>query len=266
MTALAWDKTGERIYQTGVDRGVLYLQDGRAVAWNGLTSVEEDPSPELSQFYLDGVKYLQSVAPGDFSGQLKAFTYPDEFDSVQGVESIVSGLAYHDQSFQSFGLSYRTLIGNDLDGTDHGYRIHVLYDLMAIPSSVAFESLKDQSSPSEFSWSLSGTPVLVDKHRPTVHISIDTRTADPGLVATLEQILYGSPTSNARLPSIPEIDALFGSLGTLLIIDNGDGTWTAIDSADNYITMLDDTTFQIDNADATFLDASTYTISTTNSE
>jgi hypothetical protein len=264
MATLTWDEVGERGYQTGVDRGVLYLHDGTVVPWNGLTGIEEGSNSELKSFYLDGVKYLENLSPGDFIGKLKAFTYPEEFDSVNGIASVAPGLSYYEQPPKSFNLSYRTRVGNDLDGTDHGYKIHVLYNLLANPESHSFGSLGGSVEPIEFSWNLTGTPPKITGTRPTVHLSIDSRTASPDVLKLIEDTLYGTATTNPSLPPITEIGEIFGYRGGLLIIDHGDGTWTAIDDSDTYITMLDDTTFQIDGADATYLDPETYTISSTN--
>lgn len=263
MTALTWDNPGEKTYQTGIDRGVLYLTDGTAVAWNGLTSVDEDSNSELKSYYLDGVKYLDTISPGDFSGKLKAFTYPEEFDQVNGIANVLPGLSYHSQPVKSFNLSYRTRIGNDLEGTDYGYRIHLLYNLVAIPDTTSFSSLKDQSEAISFGWSLTGTPSNLAGYRPTIHISIDSTETDPDILEALENVLYGTDMAPPHLPTIPEVAGIFGSGSSLLITDNGDGTWTATDLSDHYITMTDPTTFQIDNADAVFLDATTYTVSTT---
>jgi hypothetical protein len=261
---LVWDQVGERVYQTGLDRGVLYLTDGAAVPWNGLTSVEEAPTTELKTYYLDGVRHLQTLLPSEFTGKLKAFTYPDEFDLVNGIAKFGVGLSYHDQPPKSFNLSYRTRIGNDLNGTDHGYKLHLLYNVLANPDGYAYETISDAPTPIEFAWTLTGTPEAVSGHRPTMHISINSIETDPAVLEILENMLYGSEVSAPRFPTILEVAELFGSVGALIIVDNGDGTWTAIDSSDDYITMLDETTFQIDNADATFLDISTYEISTTN--
>lgn len=263
---LVWDESGKRYYQTGLDRGVLYLTDGTVVPWNGLTSVEESGTTELKQYYLDGVKHLQTLVPGDFLGKLKAFTYPEQFNAVNGIANLPSGLSLHDQKPQSFSLSYRTRIGNDLEGTEHGYKVHILYDVVASPDGFAYETFKDSAQPVEFGWTLSGTPSPVIGHRPTMHISIDSRITDPVTLQILENFLYGSDVSAPRLPPIDEVAQLFGALGALIIIDNGDGTWTAVDASDDYITMLDGSTFQIDNADATYLDLSTYEISTTDPE
>lgn len=263
MAQLAWDQVGDRLYQTGVDRGVLYLSDGTAVAWNGLRSVEESSDQEVQAFYLDGVKYLQRISPGDFTGKLTAFTYPDEFDRVQGAETVAQGMLYHNQAPQSFGLTYRTQIGNDVDGTEHGYKIHLLYNVMAIPDAVAHASLSESVQPIEFGWSLTGVPPAITGHRPTVHISIDSRNTDPVVIETIEGILYGTPITNPRFPKLDEITSYFEMYGSLVVVDNGDGTWTAIDLADQYITMNSSTQFTIDNVDATYLDVSTYNVSTT---
>jgi hypothetical protein len=211
------------------------------------------------------VKYLETVAPGDFSGRLRAVTYPDEFDSVNGVGSPAPGLSYHDQPVKSFSLSYRTRVGNDVDGLDHGYKIHLLYNLVAMPENMVFATVADPSMPIEFAWTLNGVPPTIRRSfRPTVHISIDSTEVDPETLAAIENVLYGTDTTAPRLPGIDELTDLFQSLGVLIIVDNGDGTWTAIDVGNDYITMLDPSTFQIDHADAIFLDASTYQISTTN--
>lgn len=263
MTPLVWDEVGERIYQTGVDRGVLYLHDGRVAVWNGLTSVEETASSELKSYHLDGVKYLEVLSPGDFLAKLKAITYPEEFDSVNGIVDVSPGLSYYDQPAKSFDLSYRTTIGNDLD-SDAGYKIHILYNILANPSSVTFNTLKDTVEPVEFEWSLSGTPEKVSRQRPTAHISIDSRETPSDILKILEATLYGTETSAPGLPSILEISEIFGYRGALIIIDHGDGAWSAVDESDTFITILDGTTFQIVGADATYLDAVSYTISSTN--
>ena len=266
MTALAWDRVGERVYQTGVDHGVLYLHDGTVVVWNGLTNVEESSNFELKSFYLDGVKYLETLIQGDFSGKLTAFTYPNEFDSVNGIIDVgpIPGFDYYDQPPKSFNLSYRTKLGNDIEGTEYGYKIHLLYNVLASPDTFSFNTLNDSVEPVEFGWTLSGTPPRLAKFRPTIHVSIDSTETDPYLLEILENMLYGTNTNNPRLPSIKEVAEFFGYLGALLIVDHGGGMWSAIDESDTYITMIDDTTFQIDDVDATYLDPDTYEVSSTN--
>ena len=264
MTALVWDKVGTKTYQGGVDRGVLYLPDGSAVAWSGLTSVDDAATSSVKAFYLDNVKYLDDYTPGDYSGTLKAFTYPDEFDAIgNGILSDVDGFEYHDQPIQMFNLSYRTKIGNDLDGLDHGYKIHLLYNLMANPSTVTYATLSDSLSPLEFSWALTGTPSVVPGHRPTSHVTINSLTTPPVVLNALEQILYGTALSAPSLPKISDIVTLFGALGNLIIVDHGDGTWSAIDESNSYISMVTPTEFEISGADAKYLNATTYQISDT---
>jgi hypothetical protein len=267
VTTLTWDRTGDRTFHTGVDRGVLYMTDGRVVPWNGLTNVEQGSPRENKSFYLDGVKYLEVLTQGDFSGRLKAITYPSEFDEVNGIAYSAEGLSYYDQPSKTFNLSYRTKIGNDVEGQNYGYKIHLLYNLVANPETLSFDTIGNPLKPVDFSWILAGTPPAIRRgYRPTVHVSIDSRDTDPSILEAIEDILYGSAVTNPRLPSIDELTDLFKALGTLTIVDNGDGTWTAIDVGNDYITMLDSTTFEIHDADAEFIDATTYTISTTNPE
>lgn len=260
MTVLVWDEVGERTYQTGVDHGVLYLNDGTAVPWNGLTGVEEDSGVEVKPYYLEGVKYLQNFVPGDFEAKLKAFTYPEEFDRVNGVSSISPGFDIYEQPVDSFNLAYRTKIGND-SSPDYGYKIHILYDVIANPDSVSYNTMADSVDPIEFGWSLTGTPQKLIGFRPTVHISIDSTQTPPEVMQLLEDQLYGTESSDPRLPPMSEIAGYFGYLASLIIVDHGDGTWSAIDATDGYIAMIDDTTFQINNANATYLDDVTYEIS-----
>jgi hypothetical protein len=265
MAVLTWDNVGERIYQTGIDRGVLYLHDGTVVPWNGLVDIEESSDKELKSFFLDGVKYLENLSPGDFLGKLKAFTYPDEFDSVNGMAKVAPGLIYYEQPPKSFNMSYRTRVGNDVEGIEYGYRIHILYNIVANPESYAYTTSNDSGVQAvEFGWTLTGTPQKVSKGRPTVHISIDSRETPPDILDLIEAKLYGTASTAPSLPPISEIGEYFGYLGALLIVDHGDGSWSAIDESDTYITMIDDTTFQIVGADATFLDPDTYEISSTN--
>lgn len=213
MASLVWDEIGERIFQTGVDRGVLYLQDGTAVVWNGLTNVEESSSSEIKNFHFDGILYLKSLSARDFSAKLKALTYPDEFDMINGIAEASMGVVYYDQASQSFNLSYRTKIGNDIDGIDHGYKIHILYDVIAIPDSYGFDGISDSAiQPIEFGWTLSGTPQKLKGFKPTVHASVDSTKVPSSQLSAFEKILYGSDVKAPYLPSIEEISKLFGNL------------------------------------------------------
>lgn len=264
MAPLVWDEAEDRRYQDGVDRGVLYVPElDIAVPWNGLTGVDESSSSEVKSFHLEGVKYLQNFIPGDFQGRLRAFTYPEEFDIVNGVSPIASGFNLYDQPARSFSLSYRTKIGNALN-PDLGYKIHILYNVFANPDASSFKTMQEEVDPMEFSWILSGTPVKLEGFRPTVHISLDSTQTPPEVMQALEGELYGTDTTPPRLLPIHEIAGYYGYLGALIIVDHGDGSWSAIDGSDIYITMVDDTTFQIDDADVTYLDSDTYEISSTN--
>jgi hypothetical protein len=209
MTALVWDKTGERVYQTGVDRGVLFLQDGTVVPWNGLTSVEDTTSRDANEFFLDGVKYLEYLNPNDFSANLKAFTYPVEFDSVVGIKKDSSGLRIHDQPSKSFSLSYRTKIGNDLIGIDAAYYIHLIYNVLANPDSHDSPTINDSVSATEFGWVLSARPVQnAGVWRPTAHVSVDSRDLAPEVLQGFEDTIYGTAESDPSLPALVDLPTL----------------------------------------------------------
>jgi hypothetical protein len=259
MTKLAWDRAGDKTFQAGLDRGVLYLPD-KAVAWNGLTGVEEKFDIEMKPYYQDGVKYLDHQVMGSYAATLKAFTYPSEFEPCIGLASKGSGLIFHDQQPKSFGLSYRTGLGDDLEGLEHGYLIHILYNLRAVPSNIPFSTTDQQTSPVEFSWDITGTPEAAVGRRPTAHVSIKTTDLDFGMIQTIEDILYGTDIDVPYLPSLAElIDTIDNPVE---IIDNGDGTWTAIGSA-NAVSLLSPTVFQVKGIPVNRIDADTYEIETT---
>jgi hypothetical protein len=261
MTRITWGEVGERKFQTGVDRGVLYAPGVTGVPWNGLTSIEEDSNREVSAFYLDGVKHLEYQSAGDFVGSLSAYTYPDEFDVINGIReySGEQGMFIHEQPPQRFSLCYRTKIGNDVDGIDLGYKLHILYRLSAVPSTNSFQSMDDKIAPVEFSWDLTGLPVRVPGSRPTCHLSFNSTRLDPAKLDILEDILYGTESSLPRLPTPEDIITIIAADYVILILDNGDGTWSAY-GPDDRITMLDFETFQITDANAVYLDADTYEI------
>lgn len=253
MAALEWDQVGERFYQSGIDRGVLSIGSGIVVPWNGLTGLEEGTNSDLSSFYLDGVKFLEHVTPGDFIGKLSAFTYPNEFDRALGQAEIADGLAVYEQPPVTFNLSYRTRLSNDLN-EDYGYKIHLLYNLSAIPDSYKHETLTESADLGEFSWSLTGIPATVHQKRSTVRVTIDSTRTDPSVLQDLEDALYGTETTDPHFPSILEVRNIYGELGGLVIVENSDGSWVAIDPSDDFISMIDSTTFMIEHANAFFLD------------
>jgi len=207
MTALVWDEVGARRWETGIDHGVLYLPDGSAVPWNGLTGFSEDLTREVKSYWIDGVKFLDHHVPGSFKGTLSAFTYPDEFEELQGIREFAPGVSVHDQRTQLFNLSYRTRVGTDLD-PEAAYKIHVIYNVQASPAASSFATLGDAPTPGTFSWELTGTPASMFGIRPTSHISLSSYRIDPELLQELEDLLYGTDTTPPSLPSLVDLLAL----------------------------------------------------------
>lgn len=192
MSRLFWDQVGERSYEAGIDHGVLYLADGSGIPWNGLISIEEDMGGDSSEpSYFDGVKILDIPSTGDFSASLSAFTCPEEFMDLEGISEISDGMYVDGQDSKTFGLSYRSQIGNDILGIDYGYKIHLLYNLTATSESKTHETLNDSANLMELSWKISGVPEQFPNYRPTAHIIFDSRFLDPEILLELETILYG---------------------------------------------------------------------------
>lgn len=208
MAKLKWDQTGERLYETGIDRGVLYVYDtgsstyGTGVAWNGLTAVNETPSgAESNPQYADNIKYLDLYSAEEFGATIEAFTYPAEFEECDGSAELVKGVTIGMQNRKMFGFSYRTLIGNDTEGTDHGYKLHLVYGAKASPSEKSRSTVNDSPEAVTFSWEVTTTPVTVESFKPTSHLIIDSTKADPAKLAELEKKLYGD--DSAGTPSLP---------------------------------------------------------------
>lgn len=255
MTQLTWADTGQRYFFGGVDRGVLFLQNGSGIPWNGLVSVEETPSgSDLTVGYYDGTKYFSRRKPESFSATIRAFYYPDEFEPYDGFSDYVSG-----QARPSFGFSYRTLIGDDVEALGENYLIHIVYNAMASPSKRNNNSNSDGASANLFSWDIETTPELFEG-RSGSHLTIDTRYAYPWAIHALEALLYGNESSDGRLPSAQEVIDLFENASILRITDHGDGTWTA-EGPDEAFEMLDATTFQITWPSAIYIDGESYLLS-----
>lgn len=211
MARILWDSIGERVFQTGVDRGVLYL-DNVGVPWNGLVSVTDSPiSGEMRAYYLDGVKYYSSTALEEFSARIKAITYPDEFARCDGSEEVQWGLSATQQKRESFGLSYRTKIGNDTEGVEYSYKIHLVYRATAAPSQKSFLTIGEESVPTSFEWDLTVVPPIIPGFRPTGHFEIDVRNTPADLLEILENILYGSEDTSPRLPDATELLYIFNN-------------------------------------------------------
>ena len=214
MSKLVWDQTGERLYETGVKKGVLYPQkaggtyaDG--VAWNGLTAVTESPSgAEVTPLYADDIKYLNLLSTEEFGATIEAYTYPDEFGQCDGSANIATGVSIGQQSRKAFGLSYRTTLGNDVDGNDFGYKIHIIYGAKAAPSEKGYQTINDSPEAISFSWEISTTPVEVTGFKPTAKVVIDSTKVDATKLAALEDILYGTESAEPRLPLPDEIATL----------------------------------------------------------
>lgn len=268
MAALVWDQVGERTFESGIDRGVLYLSDGSAIPWNGLTSVSEDSNVDTSPSYYDGMKIGELPSLGEFSATLNAVTYPDEFSQFEGfgLAEATPGVSIGEQRPKTFDLCYRTKLGNDVDGDTVGYKIHVLYNVTAVPQSREFTSLSEQINLSEFSWNLTAVPENLTEFgfAPTAHVVINTLTIDPDLLDSIEAVLYGDESGDAALiPLLELLTLIFGEASNLITItDNNDGTWTADTTNDLLFTVVDDE-FEITEANAIFLDASTYRVSNT---
>lgn len=260
MTTIQWDQVGERVYESGVDRGVLYLPDGGAVPWNGLVSVvEKSPITEGSPVYFDGVKYGAVSSLGDYSATMKAFTYPDEFLQFEGIIGAGNGLFLANQKQARFGLSYRTKISNDIEGDALGYKIHVVYNLTAVPSQKTFSTDMGNTA-TQFEWSISAVPEKIPGYRATAHIIFDTRTMGALLLEDIERTLYGDEFNDPKLPAISTFIKFISDWVIIRITDNFDGTWTAT-GPDDLFEMLDATTFQIIQANAEYVDADTYNVS-----
>lgn len=212
--ALTWDDTGKRFYETGVKKGVLYVQDEdgtypTGVAWNGLTAVTESPSgAEATPLYADDIKYLNLYSVEEFGATIEAYTYPDEFAQCDGSAELVKGVKVGQQKRKSFGLSYVTTKGNDIDGNAHGYLIHLVYGCMASPSEKSYATINDSPEAITFSWELTTTPVSVSGFEPTATIVIDSTTVDSTKLKEFEKKLYGSDSSAATLPLPNEVKTL----------------------------------------------------------
>jgi hypothetical protein len=215
MTKLSWDDVGERLYETGVDRGVLFIPNGSGiyddgVAWNGLTTVTEKPSgADANPQFADNIKYLNLIAAEEFGATLEAFTYPDEFAQFDGLATPQPGIVVGQQSRKTFGLCYRTKLGNDLDGSDHGYKLHLVYGLQAAPSEKAYATINDSPEALSFSWELTSTPVSVTSLKPTSLIVVDSTVVGPTALAALELALYGDVGIDPALPLPDAVIALF---------------------------------------------------------
>jgi hypothetical protein len=253
MTRIVWDEIGERIFETGIDRGVLYgtklvwvSNDGPPVLtesnegfpWNGLISVDVKSSNASSTaMYFDGMKSHILVEPGDFSATIKAYTFPDRLNDFVGISEVNDGLFLDNQPVVPFDLCYRTLIGDDINGENRGYKIHILYNLVATIDPTSYQTVGSNIDPVVFSWTVESIPPDISFHRPTSHVIIDSTKISPDFLEYIEALVYGSPGIPPTLPPIGDLlgDAHFN----FIITNNGDGTWTATGD-DHLFTFFDD--------------------------
>lgn len=230
MSRLNWNAVGERFYETGLDRGVLYMA-GLGFAWPGLISVSESPNGgEAKPYYIDGIKYANISSAEEFEATLEAFYSPPEFGPCDGTATLHNGLFVTQQPRKSFDLSYRTKLGNDLDGADHAYKIHLVYNALAAPSERAYSTMSDSLDPATFSWALSTMAPRFAGFRPTAHFVIDSRTTAPDTLTLIEDVLYGSETLSARIPSVEELLAIFSGAitdGASITYDGGSPATTS---------------------------------------
>ena len=214
MPKLVWDETGKRLYETGVSKGVLYVQAddgtyGNGVAWNGLTAVNESPSgAEATPLYADDIKYLELTSTEEYGASIEAYTYPEEFEQCDGSAELGTGVTIGQQPRKAFGFCYRTLIGNDVKNNDYGYKIHIVYGAKAAPSEKAYQTVNDSPEAITFSWELTTTPVNVTGHKPTACITIDSTKIAPAKLTSIEEALYGSDSAEPKLLLPDEIAAI----------------------------------------------------------
>jgi len=247
MTALAWDAVGEHLYETGVDHGVLYMPDESGeyvdgVAWNGLVTVTETPGgAEANPQYADNIKYLNLYSAETFAATVEAFTYPDEFAQYDGLAIPTTGVTVGQQVRQTFGLSYRTKIGNDVSGDSLGYKLHLVYGCTASPSEKAYTTINDSPEAITFSWEVNTLPVPVTGYRPTSLITIDSTKVDSGSLAALEELLYGGVSSDPSLPMPDEVLAIFvgTALATGITVTGGTDAVVIAGTTTNYLFTVE---------------------------
>lgn len=217
MAKLVWDETGKRKYETGVSKGVLYVQTeegtyGKGVAWNGLTAVNESPSgAESTPLYADDIKYLELTSTEEYGASIEAYTYPEEFEVCDGSAELAAGVTIGQQPRKTFGFCYKTIVGNDIKNNDHGYKIHIVYGAKAAPSEKAYQTVNDSPEAITFSWELTTTPVSVEGYKPTACVTIDSTKIDAANLQAIEEALYGTESNEPKILLPDEIAAILKS-------------------------------------------------------
>ena len=214
MAKIVWDESGKRLYETGVKNGVLYIQDetgayNKGVAWNGLTAVTESPSgAEATPLYADDIKYLELFSAEEFGATIEAYTYPEEFEACDGSASLGTGVTIGQQDRKTFGLCYRTVLGNDVKSNEYGYKLHLIYGAKAAPSEKGYQTINDSPEAITFSWEVTTTPVNVAGFKPTASVTIDSTKIDAAKLKTIEDMLYGTASVEAKLPLPDELKTI----------------------------------------------------------
>jgi hypothetical protein len=217
MAKIVWDESGKRLYETGVKNGVLYIQDetgayNKGVAWNGLTAVTESPSgAEATPLYADDIKYLELFSAEEFGATIEAYTYPEEFEACDGSASLGTGVTIGQQDRKTFGLCYRTVLGNDVKSNEYGYKLHLIYGAKAAPSEKGYQTINDSPEAITFSWEVTTTPVNVAGFKPTASVTIDSTKIDPEKLKKIEDMLYGEGATDAKLPLPDELKTILTS-------------------------------------------------------
>lgn len=262
MTALVWDATGEKVYEGGVDRGVLYIQN-RGVAWNGLVSVTDATTDEVTPVHIDGFLIRNLFTIGDLQATLTAYTYPDEFLVCEGMERY-NGMYVDSQPPEEFGLSYRTQVGNDVSGAQSSYKIHLLYNLTAVSDTKTYSTLSLDPEPIEFSWSINGRPEEAKGYRPTAHIIIDSKLWPVDDLRAFEEILYGTISSPPYLPTFEDLIAILYPHNAFVVVSLADGEWIGVDLRGDHLSFINDELFEIDAPTVVMVDGDTFDVTTYN--
>jgi hypothetical protein len=260
VAQLTWDSIGERFYEIGVDRGVLYV-DNAGYAWSGLVSIDESPKGGDAQpFYIDGEKYLNLAAREEFEATINAYFSPEEFDQCDGVLAAAPGLFATQQRRKTFGLSYRSKIGNDVAGQDHGYKIHIVYNALVSPSQRTRSTINDNVDVPVLSWPITTKPVPVPGMMRTSHFVIDSTEAGPTALSTIEDILYGTSTTAPALPTVQDLIDIFSNSEEFIVTDLGGGEWS-IEGSTNAISFIGTGQYEITNDTVVPIDADSTAIS-----
>lgn len=255
MPTITWDQVGTRRFESGVDRGVLYPPGGDPVAWSGLTSVVEEMKADIEGIYFDGMRIGNAITYGEYNAELSCITYPLEFETLQGTTEIRQGVLLGDQPLQTFGLCYRTLVGNDTEGDEAAYKLHIVYNLVAAPSQKTYTSQSDDPALVEYSYTLVAIPEEVPGFRPTAQIVVKSDEVYPWLLEDLEAMLYGSDEATATLiPMRQMTDWLKNWARVKITVNEAEGTWTATSEYPGYIFSLEDDTFLLNGVNAFFQD------------